>query len=82
MSGTEKQQLQVIQILLRASRVVALKKVPTTDKMDFNVFVRQVQNISISSTCFIALLHDFVNKYIAHLLDKSHILYQNDNINI
>jgi hypothetical protein len=46
-SFTEKQQLQVLQILLTATPVVALKNVPTTDKFDFNVFVRQVQNISM-----------------------------------
>jgi len=38
MQGTQKVQLQVIKILLTAAtRVVAFKNVPTTDKTDFNI---------------------------------------------
>jgi hypothetical protein len=47
-SGKEKQQFQVIQILLTAARIVALKNVPTIGKIDFNVLARQVQTFLLT----------------------------------
>jgi hypothetical protein len=52
-SGTEKPQLQVLQTLLTAARMVSLKNVPKDDKIDYNILVQQVQNISIKNICFL-----------------------------